>query len=128
VMLTDGLRAALLEARMAAPAGRKTDDDLVFQSSDGNGIGTNAVHKAFRKACEAAGLPDTVKFHHLRHTYASRLIKMGIDVAFVSDQLGHANPAFTLSSYSHVFKEANHMDDAREKLSAALASLTVAAH
>jgi len=27
-----------------------------------------------------------------------------------------------------VFKEANHMDDAREKLSAALASLTVAAH
>jgi hypothetical protein len=38
----------------------------------------------------------------LRHTHATLLLRAGVPVKVVSERLGHANPAFTLTVYQHV--------------------------
>ncbi|MGO9582345.1 MAG: tyrosine-type recombinase/integrase [Acidimicrobiales bacterium] len=40
--------------------------------------------------------------HDLRHTHATLLLKAGIPIKVVSERLGHATPAFTMSTYQHV--------------------------
>lgn len=51
---------------------------------------------------------DLPKFspHSLRHTYASLMIKNGVDIATISKLLGHANSNITLKVYVHAFAEA----------------------
>jgi len=48
-----------------------------------------------------------VKVHDLRHTAASLLIAAGEDVTTVSRQLGHADAAVTLKTYTHWFRQRN---------------------
>ncbi len=47
------------------------------------------------------GLP-VIRFHDLRHTHATLLIKEGVPVKVVSERLGHATAAFTIETYQHV--------------------------
>src|SRR5204862_4313391 len=49
----------------------------------------------------------------LRHTFASLLIALGKDPAYVMAQLGHADPKFTLRVYTHVMRRG---DDERDAL------------
>lgn len=44
----------------------------------------------------------TISLHDLRHTHATLLLKAGVHVKIVSERLGHANVAFTMSVYQHV--------------------------
>ena len=53
----------------------------------------------------------------LRHSFASHLIRAGIDPVRVSKQLGHARVSITLDVYAHEF-ERQHGDDLREQLTA----------
>ena len=39
--------------------------------------------------------------HDLRHSWASHMLSEGADLAYVSAQLGHSNPATTLKIYAH---------------------------
>ncbi len=66
----------------------------------------------------AAGIGRHVTMHDLRHCYASLLIAGGADPVFVSRQLGHASPGFTLQRYSHLFDSVRHADGMREILEA----------
>ena len=43
-----------------------------------------------------------MRFHDLRHTHGSLLIKEGVPVKVVSERLGHANIAFTMQTYQHL--------------------------
>jgi integrase len=43
-----------------------------------------------------------IRFHDLRHTFASLLMANGEDVVRVSRLLGHASPTITLRVYSHM--------------------------
>ena len=43
-----------------------------------------------------------IRFHDLRHTHATLLIKEGVPVKVVSERLGHATTAFTIETYQHV--------------------------
>jgi integrase len=43
-----------------------------------------------------------IRFHDLRHTHASKLLRRGIPLKTVSQRLGHANPTVTLDIYAHV--------------------------
>jgi integrase len=61
-------------------------DGRVFPFSERN------VGRALDAALERAGL-EHVRFHDLRHTFASILVGQGEDVTYVADQLGHASPA-----------------------------------
>jgi len=64
------------------------------------------VGKAFRATVQRAAITATgrLSLHSLRHGYASLLIAKGLNVVFVSRQLGHANPTVTLSTYAHLFE------------------------
>jgi Phage integrase family len=64
----------------------------------------------------AAGL-DPVRFHDLRHTFASHLIiDLGLDVAQVSRILGHASVTTTLNVYTHLFDDARHATEIRTRM------------
>lgn len=54
----------------------------------------------FKRVLEALNLP-VIKFHSLRHSFATRLIETGVDVKTVSDILGHAKVSTTLDLYVH---------------------------
>ena len=58
----------------------------------------------------------------LRHGYASLLISNGLNVVFVSRQLGHANANITLEVYAHLFAQADHAHTARVALDASYAA------
>ena len=54
----------------------------------------------YKKITEELGLPQ-IKFHGLRHTFASTLIESGVDVKTVSSILGHSDITTTLNLYCH---------------------------
>jgi integrase len=62
-----------------------------------------AVARANVKLIEAGDvpLPEGLTPHKLRHTFASILVALGVDPGSVMDQLGHADPGFTLRVYRH---------------------------
>jgi len=43
-----------------------------------------------------------LRFHDLRHTHASQLLKAGISAKVVSERLGHSTVGITLDVYSHL--------------------------
>lgn len=78
--------------------------DYVFASQAGTPLHwRNASRRIFKPALERAGLPGRVRWHDLRHTYASILIAGGANVLFLSRQLGHSKPEITLRLYGDLF-------------------------
>lgn len=59
-----------------------------------------------------------LRFHDLRHTYTSLLIAQGINVIYVSRQLGHAYPGFTLNTYGGLFDQAENASRAAQGIEA----------
>lgn len=76
-------------------------DNLVFTNEIGQHIGVEALWQAFKRRATAIGLSD-LRFHDLRHSYATISIQNGDDIKTVSESLGHATVAFTLDVYGHV--------------------------
>ena len=48
-----------------------------------------------------------MRFHDLRHTYASLLIHQGENIKYIQKQLGHSKPTVTLDIYAHLMDENN---------------------
>jgi hypothetical protein len=80
---------------------------------------------AFRQAIKRAGLevPGKLTLHSLRHGFASLLIAKGLNVVYVSRQLGHANPTVTLDTYAHLFERADHAHTAHDALEASYSGM-----
>jgi integrase len=79
--------------------------DLVFTNAVGNALDpTNLTRSAFKPLVVRAGVP-LIRFHDLRHTAATLLLKEGIPVKVVSELLGHSDVAITLRIYAHVLPE-----------------------
>ena len=77
------------------------DSGLVFSHIDGKPLDPGVVSHTFAKVLRKAGLPH-IRFHDLRHSHATLLLKAGIHPKIVSERLGHANIGITLDTYSHV--------------------------
>ena len=54
---------------------------------------------------QEAGITENLRFHDLRHTFATLAIQQGVDVKTVSSILGHYSAGFTLDTYTHVTGE-----------------------
>ena len=67
-----------------------------------------AVLRANRE-CEGRALPPALKFHALRHTYASLCVAAGIPPLEIARFMGHAKVVTTLSVYAHLFED-DHAD------------------
>ena len=81
--------------------------DLVFPNEAGGPINhNNMCYRYFEPALEKAGI-GKVRFHDLRHTYASLLIEQGENIKYIQTQLGHSSPTVTLNVYAHLMKPVN---------------------
>lgn len=90
--------------RLACPA---NDLDLVFPNIAGQPMNhSNMRARHFHPALKAAGLTK-MRFHDLRHTYASLLIEQGENIKYIQSQLGHSSPTVTLNVYAHLMKPTN---------------------
>ena len=79
----------------------KTNDEYVFPSPTGGPISPDSVLHMLHRVLERAGLPK-VRFHDLRHTFATLALQNGVDIKTVSGMLGHYSAGFTLDTYAHV--------------------------
>ena len=50
---------------------------------------------------------ERIRFHDLRHTFASLLIDQGENPKYIQKQLGHSSPTVTLNIYAHLMKKVN---------------------
>jgi integrase len=81
-------------------------DEQLFVTPLGRLWHRNNAAEEWRRIREAAGLPDEITLHTLRHTFASNLIAQGCDVVTVQRALGHSTPSITLNVYSHLWPSA----------------------
>jgi len=78
-------------------------DDLVFASVEGKPLDPGVVSHNFSRMAKRAGL-GTVRFHDLRHTFASLMLLRGAKPKVISEALGHASVGFTMDVYSHIIE------------------------
>lgn len=89
-----------LECKRQAGSAWK-DLDLVFPSRTGNYFCKNTLYRNFAKTLNKAGLPP-MRVHDLRHSAATILLAMGVNIKVIQEILGHSNVSLTLKVYSHV--------------------------
>lgn len=81
--------------------------NLVFPNNAGKPMNhNNLVNRHFDPAIRKAGI-ERIRFHNLRHTYASLLIAQGENIKYIQKQLGHSSPTVTLNVYAHLMKPVN---------------------
>jgi integrase len=78
-----------------------TLDSLVFANVEGDPVDPSVLSHAFGKMARQAGL-NGVRFHDLRHTFASLMLLRGAKPKVISEALGHSSVAFTMDTYSHI--------------------------
>ena len=64
----------------------------------------DSVVNLHKKILKDAGLPH-IRFHDLRHTFATLALQNGVDVKTVSSMLGHYDAGFTLRTYTHATRQ-----------------------
>lgn len=105
---------ALAEHLAAFP---REPHELVLLDPNGDPVDSDTFGHAWRKACVRAKAKG-LRYHDLRHTFASTLLSRGVSIKAVADWLGHASPTITLSTYAHLMPADE--DVARAVLDAAL--------
>jgi integrase len=126
VMLMPSLAKLLDHHRQASAYTAPTDP--VFATSTGKPLHyRNVTRRGLAEAMQASGLnrigEPRLRFHDLRHTFASLLIAQGLNVVFVSRQLGHSAASFTLDVYGGLFDRAEHVRRASDGLEAAFSHM-----
>jgi integrase len=81
-------------------------DALVFTMPAGGPLRASKFgERYFRPAVRAAGLPEALRVHDLRHTAASLAIREGASVKAVQAMLGHKSATVTLDRYGHLYPD-----------------------
>jgi len=78
-----------------------TLDSLIFGSPEGKPLDPSILSHDFARIAKLAGL-EGVRFHDLRHTFASLMLLRGAKPKVISEALGHSSVAFTMDVYSHI--------------------------
>lgn len=76
------------------------DNAYLLTGERGRFIEPNTMRYHFSKILKACGV-QKIKFHALRHSFATRCIESGVDVKTLSEILGHENVNITLNRYVH---------------------------
>jgi len=95
----------MLEAFMKGKT--RIAEDLVFPSKAGTVLDqSNLTNYQFLPCLDRAGL-RRFRFHELRHTFGSLLIRDGASLAYVKDQMGHSSIQVTVDIYGHLIPGAD---------------------
>jgi integrase len=90
------------QARMRLRAGESwTENDLVVTTTLGGPMEPGEITRGFKQLARRIGVGD-VRFHDLRHAYATMLLAGGVHPKIASEALGHSTIGITLDTYSHV--------------------------
>ena len=81
------------------------NSEWVFPSPSGGPMSPDSVLHMLQRVLKRAALPR-IRFHNLRHTFATMALQNGVDVKTVSSMLGHYSAGFTLDTYAHVTTDA----------------------
>ena len=91
-----------VERTVAAEAWQ--DFGFVFANELGVPTNPDALSGWYQKLMKKSGV-TRIRFHDMRHTAASLMILRGVPPKTVSERLGHADVAFTLRTYTHLYDE-----------------------
>ena len=100
VYLPNDAVADLIDTYIADRFHHPQDAHLLL-NRHGEPLSAGALRTRLRRAGEAAGLPNKLTPHMLRHTAATQLVEAGVDIRFVQRLLGHASLT-TTEIYTHV--------------------------
>ena len=84
--------------------GEYKDNGLVCTYKDGRAFNPKRFSAKFQELLEKNNLTK-IRFHDLRHSHASLLVKMGVQPKEISARLGHSNIGITMDLYSHIYEE-----------------------
>lgn len=81
----------------------KVSSEWIFPNFYNNAkpINPATAYSRLKTILKKAGLPS-IRFHDLRHTFATHALSSGVDARTLSGILGHTNASFTLDTYTHV--------------------------
>ena len=129
VRLTRQAVAALKDHRMrqleerTRLAGLWQDQDFVFPNNIGFLLNpSNLCNRSFKRIKARSGVREDLRFHDLRHTCATLLLRESVNAKVVSEMLGHASIVITLNTYSHVLPDMQ--DSAADAMEAALGTMS----
>jgi len=88
------------EERLKSGKRPSAETPWLFRGLSGSYYDYGWFYKAWNRAQTLAKVRQRSP-HALRHTWASLMIEAGKNIAYVSKQLGHANPGITMSIYVH---------------------------
>lgn len=74
------------------------DHDLICCNDDGSPKKIVTIEHAYKRLLEANGLPN-IRLHDLRHTYATQLLDLNVDLKSISQALGHTSIKTTADIY-----------------------------
>jgi len=81
--------------------GVRSNDGYVFARGDGAPIHPDFMRQAFERLITQSPL-SRIRLRDLRHTHATIMLKEGVPVKVVSERLGHASAALTMTVYQHI--------------------------
>ena len=91
--MPDSLAELLLQCR-------KGKKGFVLTGREDTYMEPRALQRHFKRVLQKAAL-DSINFHTLRHTFATRCVELDFDVKTLSEILGHANVNITMNRYVH---------------------------
>ena len=107
------VRVEQAEQKLKAGGEWHNDENFVFTDDKGQHLKRVTLYNNFKRIVSSIGLSE-VRFHDLRHTYATISLQMGVDYKTVSANLGHADVAFTMNKYGHVTRQMH--DNSRDRI------------
>jgi len=110
VDMSPQLRETLKELKecreLEAMANGKEKSEWVFLSPEGYRWDNRNLQRRFTRCLEASGI-RRVRFHDLRHTFASLLIEQDAHPKYIQEQMGHSSISVTMDIYGHLFPNRN---------------------
>jgi len=82
----------------------RADLDLIFANPNGTPLKPNSISSTVSLLFRKLQQPKGASLHSLRHTHASLLLADGVDLATVSERLGHSSVRVTADVYSHAIR------------------------
>ena len=101
------------EMRLKAGSGWENEHNMIFTRENGRFVRFKTLYVHFKEIVKKMGRPE-VRFHDVRHTYATLSLQSHVDPKTLSEALGHATVTFTLDVYGHSNEDMK--QDAADKL------------